>query len=452
MGRPKFAALIVVIALAAGSAFWFWPEKSGGEWMTAVVERADIEDVVTASGTLQPRDYVDVGTQVSGQLMKLHVDVGARVEAGDLLAEIDPAVYLSRVEASRAQLRNQRAQLQDRRAQLTLAEYQYERQQNLTREDATTIEALQSAEANLMSVQAQIEALTAQIEQTESTLRGDDANLGYTKIYAPMSGTVVSLSTRQGQTLNANQQAPIVLRIADLSVMTVQTQVSEADVSKLTLGMDVYFTTLGNRNERFYGKVRQILPTPEVLNNVVLFNALFDVPNSRQTLMTQMTAQVFFVLAAADDALIVPITAVTAAARQGAQPRPAGGAGPRADGPRPAGSESAGPRPAGLGGPGMRNGASSEQRSMQRPMQREERQEQQGQEQRDAPRSFATVQVVDERGRIEERRVELGVSNRVSMQVLSGVEVGERVIIGSQRSGDAARAAAPQRFQPQPRL
>lgn len=404
MRRQKlvlFAA--AAAALLALGAFLLWPADTEGEWLTAAAERKDIEDVVTASGTLQPRDYVDVGTQVSGQLMKLHVDVGAEVAAGDLLAEIDPAVYLSRVEASRAQLRNQRAQLQERRAQLVLAEQQYARQQNLMREDATTAEALQSAEATLLSIQAQIEALTAQIEQTESTLRGDEANLGYTKIYAPMSGTVVSLSARQGQTLNANQQAPIVLRIADLSVMTVQTQVSEADVSKLRLGMDVYFTTLGNRGERFYGKLRQILPTPEVLSNVVLYNALFDVPNPDKRLMTQMTAQVFFVVAAAKDAVVVPITAVTSAARP--------------------------PEP----GAAARNGAPQGQRPAQRT---------EGQEQRRRAGQSALVRVMTERGRVEERRVEIGVVNRVSAQVLAGLEPGEQVVIGQRPAAGAPRTPA----------
>lgn len=448
MGRPKFAVLIVVIAVVAGCAYWFWPRNADGEWMTTAVKRTDIEDVVTASGTLQPLDYVDVGTQVSGQLMKLHVDVGVQVEAGELLAEIDPAVYLSRVEASRAQLRNQQAQLQDRRAQLILAEHQYERQQNLMREDATTIEAVQSAEASLSSVQAQIEALAAQIEQTESTLRGDEANLGYTKIYAPMNGTVVSLSARQGQTLNANQQAPIVLRIADLSVMTVQTQVSEADVSKLRLGMDVYFTTLGNRDQRFYGKLRQILPTPEVLNNVVLYNALFDVPNPDQTLMTQMTAQVFFVLAAAKDALIVPVGAVTPVIRQPSAPGAESGSGPR-DAARPADNAGSGAGAEQRPGAGMRNGTPPGGASSPRRADNAERRNNGS-----GTNQLGSVRVLDERGRVEERRVELGVSNRVSVQILGGIEAGEEVIIGARR-GDGARAAdagAP-RFQPPgPRL
>ena len=250
---------------------------------------------MTATGILQPREYVDVGTQVSGQLEALHVDIGSRVKAGQLIAEIDPTVYRSHVEADEAQLRTQQAQLQDKQAQLTLAEQQHQRQVNLMKDNATTQDALQTAEAALGSAMAQIDVLKAQIEQTQSTLRGDQANLSYTTIYAPMSGTVVAQSAKQGQTLNANQQAPIIVRIADLSTMTVQSQVSEPDVASLSPGMPVYFTTLGDPSKRWYGKLRQINPTPETVNNVVLYDALFDVDNKDDGLMTQMTAQVFLV-------------------------------------------------------------------------------------------------------------------------------------------------------------
>src|SRR5690606_32368111 len=131
--------------------------------------------------------------------------------------------------------------------------------------------------------------LKAQIQQTESTLRGDEATLGYTKIYAPMDGTVASITVREGQTLNTNQSAPIIMRIADLSTMTVWTQVSEADVPKLDLGMRAEFTTLGGGSRRWSGELRQILPTPEIVNNVVLYTALFDVANPQRELMTQMS-------------------------------------------------------------------------------------------------------------------------------------------------------------------
>ena len=172
-----------------------------------------------------PRSPASFGSSIS---------ISARPsKRASLLAEIDPTVYLARVEADKAQLLNLRAQLADKQAQHALAQQQFQRQSNLAKASATSQEALQSAEAAMRSAAAQVDALRAQIQQTESTLKGDEANLGYTKIYAPMSGTIVSQTSKQGQTLNANQQAPIIYRIADLSTMTVWTQVSEADVSRL---------------------------------------------------------------------------------------------------------------------------------------------------------------------------------------------------------------------------
>ena len=123
-----------------------------------------------------------------------------------------------------------------------------------------------------------------------------------------MNGTVVALPARQGQTLNANLSAPTILQIADLSTMTVWTQVSEADVPKLKVGMDAYFTILGKPGQRWSGKLRQILPTPEIINNVVLYTALFDVANPDGELMTRMSAQVFFVIASAHDVITVPVS------------------------------------------------------------------------------------------------------------------------------------------------
>jgi membrane fusion protein, macrolide-specific efflux system len=309
--RSPILALILVLAAGAGAGWYQWGRAEAPQvTATATVELGDIEDSTTALGNLQPRDYVDVGTQVSGQLKTLNFDIGDTVEKGVLLAEIDPTVYQSKVDADRAQLLNLRAQLADKQAQLALAQQQYQRQIGLARASATSQDAVQSAEATQRSAAAQVDAIKAQIQQTESTLKGDEANLGYTKIYAPMSGTIVSQTSKRGQTLNANQQAPIIYRIADLSTMTVTTQVSEADVSKLRIGMDAYFTTLGQPEKRWYGKLRQVLPTPEILNNVVLYDALFDVLNPKGELMTQMSAQVFFISAAAKNVPVVPMAAL----------------------------------------------------------------------------------------------------------------------------------------------
>jgi len=311
--RRAAAALVLLLLVAAGWAAWkkFSAPNPREKFQIVSVERGDLEDLVTATGTVQPRDYVDVGAQVSGQLKKLYVEVGSQVKEGDLLAEIDPTVFLATVDGRRASLRNLQATMVDKESQLKLAELQYTRQKNMLVENATTADAFQSAEATLRSAHAQIDALKAQIDQTESSLRADEANLGYARIYAPMSGTVVSISTKQGQTLNANQQAPTILRIADMNTMTVQTQVSEADVSKLRPGMESYFTTLGGQGRRWYGSLRKLEPTPTVTNNVVLYNALFDVPNTNNALLPNMTAQVFFAAAQARNVLLVPAGAVT---------------------------------------------------------------------------------------------------------------------------------------------
>lgn len=406
--RPYLLGIAAVLLLAGGGyaawSTWFAPDDANDKLLTAVAQRGDLEDAITATGTLQPKEYVDVGTQVSGQLKSLLVTLGSVVKAGDLLAEIDPTVYLSKVDADQAQLLNQQAQLADRQAQLALATRQFTRQKNLMKEEATSTDALQSAEAGQQSAQAQVDAIRAQMKQTESTLRGDRANLGYTKIHAPIAGTAVSQAAKQGQTLNANQQAPIVLRIADLSTMTVQAQVSEADVPKLRIGMPVYFTTLGGDNRRHYSSLRQIPPTPTVVNNVVLYDALFDVPNPDQALMTQMTAQVFFVAASAKNALLVPLAALHPVGRKTA-----------ASGARK-----------GTGRTGEARNRSTEKAG--------------GVDQRSLfANGRALLSVIGADGKPVEREVQVGVTNRVSAQILSGLEAGEKVVIGTQSANAPAR-------------
>lgn len=423
------AGLALAALLVVGTGGYFgWKAWGGSQdtarYTTAIAQRGDLEDTVTATGILQPRDYVDVGTQVSGQLKKLHVKIGDTVKQGQLLAEIDPTVFLSRVDANRAQLRTQQAQLTDREAQLALAQQQFQRQENMMRENATTRDALQTAEAALKSARAQIGVLNAQIEQTRSTLRGDEASLSYTRIYAPMSGTVVSENAKQGQTLNANQSAPIVVRIADLSTMTVQSQVSEADVSKLHVGQDVYFTTLGNQAKRWYGKLRQINPTPEVVNNVVLYNALFDVENADGTLMTQMTAQVFFVIAQAKDAVLVPVSAL----------RPVGSGNGERRRAQSAGAKEAGAQSGSKGGSRARSAESGVD-----------------------PRTRfaggrAIVRVMKADGTIEPREVRVGVMSRVSAQIVSGIAAGEQVVTGEAQPPAAAKAQARSKAGAAPRM
>ena len=197
-------------------------------------------------------------------------------------------------------------------------------------------------------------------------MKSDLAELDYTKIYAPMSGTVTSLSAAEGQTLNANQTAPKILTIADLTVMTVKADISEADVLRVSPGQSAYFTILGDSETRWRAKVRQILPEPEVVNDVVLYKALLDVDNPDLILRPEMTAQIFFIVGATKDAVLVPLTAL----RDGEK----------------------------KGGRGNINAAGK------------------------------VVRVVDPRtGKAEARTVEVGLKNRSHAEILSGLQEGETV-------------------------
>lgn len=192
-----------------------------------------------------------------------------------------------------------------------------ERNQRLYQQKAVSEDTFEASKTEVTVAEARITALQAQIESAQATLDGDIANLGYTKIYAPMAGTVVDVKAIEGQTLNANQTAPIIVRIASLGTMTVRAQVSEADVVRITPEMPVYFSTLGMPERRWRGKVRKILPTPETVNDVVLFNVLADVDNADGVLMTSMTAQVFFMEGTADNALHIPASALKPAEKTG---------------------------------------------------------------------------------------------------------------------------------------
>ncbi|OHX34713.1 efflux transporter periplasmic adaptor subunit, partial [Methylomonas sp. LWB] len=282
----------------------------------ATVTLGDIEETVTAQGKLEPKEYVDVGAQVTGQLQKIQVKIGDNVEAGQLLAQIDPRIYAARVAADEANIKNLQAQLRGQQAQALFARQQYERNRELLVSHGVSVQDFQNSEFTLKNADATVAALEAQIEQLQSTLNGDKTNLGYTKIYASMAGTMVDQKAREGQTLNANQTTPMILQLAKLDTMTVRAQVAEADVMRLRPAMAVYFTTMGSGERRWQATVRQILPTPEVINNVVLYNVLVDVDNRDRQLMTGMSAQMFFVLGKAEQVPLIPINVLGARDRR----------------------------------------------------------------------------------------------------------------------------------------
>ena len=303
-----------VVLVFAGAAYYGWTNYArttpSPNTVTETVVRGDIENSVTAVGTLAAIKDVDVGAQVSGQLTRLHVEIGDMVKQGDLIAEIDPKSIQNRIEIDEAELANLKAQLVSKEAQLVLKKASADRQRSLVASRSVSQSAVDEADAALVAAQADVDATKAQIRKQQATLDGDRVDLGYTKIYAPMNGTILAQSAKEGQTLNANQTTPTIVTMGDLSTMTVEAKVSEADVGNLTVGMDAYFTLLGQPDKRFTGQLRQIRPTPDTENNVVLYYALFDVPNPDGALMIDMSAQVFFVVSSAKDVLTVPPSAL----------------------------------------------------------------------------------------------------------------------------------------------
>ena len=303
--------LIGALLVASAGAFGYhWAfGKAKVLYATAAVERGDVESTVVAAGIVQPIKYVDVGAQTSGRLKSLKVNRGDQVKENQLLAEIDPVLADTALTGANATFENMTSQRAVKQAQLVLAKVQRDRNDELFAELLISANDRDITRAAYDVAFADVASLSAQMKQATAAVDTAKANLGYTKITAPMAGEVVSISLLEGQTLNANQQAPNLLRIADISTVTVWAQVSEADIVRVKLGQDVYFTVLGGPR-RWNGKIRQVLPTPELINNVVFYDVLFDIPNPDGELNIQMTAQVFIVLARAKGVLLIPAAAI----------------------------------------------------------------------------------------------------------------------------------------------
>lgn len=311
----KAIGLILILLVGATSYLIFTksqgqPANSSNTYSLSPAQRGAIQSIVTSEGTLEPKTYVDVGAQISGQIKKLHVNIGDTVKAGDLLAEIDSKTYESVVTGDEAQLAQLEAQRLEKLASLKKAERDVTRYASLIKEQAISKLTLDEVKTNVEIAKAQLSAVEAQIKQQQSTLEKNRTNLTYTKIFAPIDGTVVTLPVKEGETVNANQTTPTIGRVANLDIMTAEAQVAEADIGKLKDGMNVYFTTLGSDGRKWQGKIRQILPTPETVNDVVLYNILVDVDNTDRALMTGMTTQMFFEKGAAQNVLTIPAEAL----------------------------------------------------------------------------------------------------------------------------------------------
>ncbi|MGA7778945.1 MAG: macrolide transporter subunit MacA [Paraburkholderia sp.] len=316
----------ITVLILLGALFMFLFNRSvPSPYVTAKVEHGDLDDEVLAVGTLQATRQVDVGAQVSGQVNALTVKLGDHVKKGQLLAEIDPVLAQNALRQAQAAEQNLVAQVGATSAQLIQARSVFRSQEQMLADEATARQDYEAARAQMDVQRANLESLDAQIEEAHVQVETAKANLGFTRITAPMDGEVVAIVTQQGQTVIAQQEAPVILKLAVLDTMTVKAQVPEADVIRVHPGQDAYFTILGDPDKRYAGRLRSIEPVPQNfaesqggaggtdparVGGAVFYAALFDVPNPDHRLRIAMTAQTHILLQSVHNALMVPLAAL----------------------------------------------------------------------------------------------------------------------------------------------
>lgn len=385
----------LIAAVLIGGGWWvrqhYFTPPPAPQVITAPVTRQDLEDTVLATGSIQAIQQVDIGAQASGQIRKLHVELGQSIHKGDLVAEIDSTKQQNDLRNAEAQLAVLAAQKRSRQAQLVQYELALKRTQALVKEDAGTRADLESAQASVDTTRAALAELDAQIEQARIAVDTARTNLGYTRIVAPMDGVVIAVVRKAGQTVNALQSAPTLIKLAQLDTMLIRAQISEADVVKVRPDMPVYFTIMGEPDKRYDAKLVAIEPSTDAeqaetssttstsstsssTTSAIYYNGRFTVPNPEHKLRIDMTAQVSIVASRADKTLTVPATALGSRSKDGRY----------------------------------------------------------------------TVKVLEgETGqaqKVSQRQVRVGLNNRVQAQVLEGLKEGERVVIGDASANNASRA------------
>ncbi|HWU17287.1 MAG TPA: efflux RND transporter periplasmic adaptor subunit [Devosia sp.] len=315
----KIVVLLLVIGGAAGAGWWFFAApKAATVPNTVTVGRADIEQTVLASGVLQANSLVSVGAEVSGRIDAVHVKLGQDVKKGDLIAEIDSLNQENAVKTAQAALTAIEAQKRAQQATLVQAQAALVRNTSLSGSNLVSKTDLDAAQAAVDSSLAQIDQLDAQIAQAQLSVESAKLNLSRTQIVAPNDGTVVAVLVEAGQTVNANQTTPTIVKIADLDTMVIKAEISEADVVRVAAGQRVYFTILGEPDNQIDATLREIEPAPTSISSdststdtAIYYNGLFDVPNPDHKLRISMTAQVTIVLDEVENALVLSSGLVT---------------------------------------------------------------------------------------------------------------------------------------------
>ncbi|MDX7987557.1 macrolide transporter subunit MacA [Xenorhabdus sp. 12] len=311
-----FAVLILLIVASVFISSYYFPKAI--TYQTSVVMKGNLKQSVLATGTLDAVSKVDVGAQISGQLKELYVKLGDKVKKGQLLAMIDPQTAKNDVKEKEETVKGLQFDLQGAEAELRFSRLEVSRKSKLIKSNLISQYDLDNAVKSADSAFAKVNSFKAQIRKSQATLNNAKTKLQYTSITAPIAGVVTNIKTLQGQTVNAAQEVPTILTLANLDTMIVNAEISEADIVKLKPGQKVSFTILGAPEKHFSSHLLDILPAPPAADkdknnsndNAIFYYARFEVPNEGHILRLKMTAQVNIEVQSLHNVLMIPISAL----------------------------------------------------------------------------------------------------------------------------------------------
>ena len=326
--KKRFFILLGLL-VAGGATYYFFSSNSKQEttYLTESVTRGNVEKTVVASGSVESVNEVDVGAQASGKITKLYVKLGQEIKKGEMIADIDSTTQINTLNTKKAALVSYQAQLKAKKTAYDVALSSYNRLSKLYTQKATSLDSLNTAKSTLDNAKAEMEAIEANIKQAEIEVNTAETNVGYTKITAPMDGTVISVPVSEGQTVNANQTTPTIVTIADLSKMKIKPEISEGDITKVKAGQEVSFTILSDNQTVYHSVIDSVDPANTTTSDssstssstssssssttsAIYYYANVLIDNPDRTLRIGMTTENNIKIANAKDVLLVSNMAI----------------------------------------------------------------------------------------------------------------------------------------------
>ena len=325
--KKRFFILLGLL-VATGAVYYFFSSNNKQEttYLTESVTRGNVEKTVVASGSVESVNEVDVGAQASGEITKLYVKLGQEIKKGEMIADIDSTTQINTLNTKKAALVSYQAQLKAKKTAYDVALSSYNRLSKLYTQKATSLDSLNTAKSTLDNAKAEMEAIEANIKQAEIEVNTAETNVGYTKITAPMDGTVISVPVSEGQTVNANQTTPTIVTIADLSKMKIKPEISEGDITKVKAGQEVSFTILSDSQTVYHSVIDSVDPANTTTSDssstsslssssssttsAIYYYANVLIDNPDRTLRIGMTTENNIKIANAKDVLLISNMAI----------------------------------------------------------------------------------------------------------------------------------------------